>query len=241
MISIKQLPTRRPISAGPNPALRPLGRSDARRGTLHDGTAALNASDVAGWLAPTATMIAAVMTAANLNTRVTGWGFVVFAIGSVAWVIVAVGTGQQNLLWANGFLTLINLVGIWRWLGRQARYEDGSQAASSRSAAARVPTLFSIGSIAGATLKGRGGVTLGTIVDGMMRCADSELAYVVVSEGGVGGVGERLRALRPDELHFSEDGPSCTLDATELARRPELAQGAWPVSIDALEMPHVAR
>lgn len=201
----------------------------------------MNASDIAGWIAPTATMIAAVMTAANLGTRVTGWGFVVFAIGSVAWVIVAIATGQQNLLWANGFLTLINLVGIWRWLGRQARYEDGSKAASARSAGAHVPTLFSIGSVTGATLKGRDGVVLGTIVDGMMRCADSELAYLVVSEGGVGGVGEHLRALRPDELHFSTDGPSCDLDARDLARRPQLVQGEWPVSIDALEMAHAAR
>lgn len=201
----------------------------------------MNASDIAGWVAPTATMIAAVMTAANLGTRVTGWGFVVFAIGSVAWVTVALGTGQQNLLWANGFLTLINLVGIWRWLGRQARYEEGSKAASAHSQAARVPSLFSIGSITGATLTGRDGVALGTIVDGMMRCADSELAYIVVSEGGLGGVGERLRALRPDELRFSADGPSCDLDARDLARRPELKQGKWPVSIDAVETPHAAR
>lgn len=36
---------------------------------------------VAAWVAPVATMIAAVMTAANLGARVTGWGFVVFVIG----------------------------------------------------------------------------------------------------------------------------------------------------------------
>src|SRR5471030_3214617 len=106
--------------------------------------------DIAGWVAPAATMTAAVMTAANLGTRVTGWGFIVFTIGSVAWSSVAIGTGQQNLLWTNGFLTLVNLVGIWRWLGRQARYEDGSRAAASRSQAERVPSLFSIGAITGA-------------------------------------------------------------------------------------------
>lgn len=186
-------------------------------------------------------MIAAVMTAANLGTRVTGWGFIVFAIGSVAWVTVAIGSGQQNLLLSNAFLTAINFVGIWRWLGRQKRYEDGSRSASARSAAAHVPTLFSIGSVTGAKLTGRDGVALGTIVDGMMRCRDYEVAYLVVSEGGVGGIGERLRALRPDELRFSAEGPSCDLDAADLARRPELKQGQWPVSIDRLETAHAAR
>lgn len=194
-------------------------------------------SDSAGWVAPAATMVAAVMTAANLGTRVTGWGFIVFAIGSVAWSIVAIGTGQQNLLWTNGFLTLVNAIGIWRWLGRQARYEDGSRAASERSQAARVPSLFSIGAIAGARLTGRDGAQLGTVVDGMMRCRDSALAYIVISEGGVGGVGERLRALHPDEVRFSAEGPVCDLDAAALARRPLLAAGAWPVALDAAAEP----
>lgn len=193
--------------------------------------------EIAGWVAPAATMIAAVMTAANLGTRVTGWGFIVFTIGSVAWSCVAIGTGQQNLLWTNGFLTLVNLVGIWRWLGRQARYEDGSRAATTQSQAARVPTLFSIGAMAGARLTGRDGTAIGTVVDGMMRCSDSALAYVVVSEGGVGGVGERLRALDPGEVRFSADGPICDLDAAALSRRPLLEPGAWPVSLEALAEP----
>ena len=44
--------------------------------------------DLAGWIAPAATMIAAMMTAANLGARVTGWGFGVFTLGSIAWSIV---------------------------------------------------------------------------------------------------------------------------------------------------------
>ena len=79
--------------------------------------------ETAGWLAPAATMIAAMMTAANLGARVTGWGFVVFTVGSIGWCAIALSTGQQNLLWTNGFLTLVNGVGIWRWLGRKARSE----------------------------------------------------------------------------------------------------------------------
>lgn len=190
--------------------------------------------EAAGWIAPIATMVAAMMTAANLGARVTGWGFVVFMVGSIGWSIVAIGSGQHNLLWTNGFLTLVNAVGIWRWLGRQARYEDGSRSATTRSAVARVPTLFALGAITGTTLTGRDGQTLGTVIDGMLGCADAKLAYVVVSEGGVGGVGERLHALDPHDLTFSEDGIRCGLSADELARRPLLRQGEWPVALEAI-------
>jgi hypothetical protein len=167
--------------------------------------------DIAGWIAPIATMIAAMMTAANLGARITGWGFAIFTIGSIAWSFVAITTGQQNLLWTNGFLTLVNAVGIWRWLGRQARYEDGGEVATERSTTARVPTLFAIGALTRAKLIGRGGESIGVVVDGMMRCSDAGLAYVVVSEGGIGGVGERLHALHPTELDMSEDGVRCDL------------------------------
>jgi hypothetical protein len=96
--------------------------------------------DPAGWIAPAATMIAAIMTAANLGARVTGWGFAVFSVGALAWVIVGATTGQHNLLWSNAFLLLVDLIGVWRWLGRRARYDEAAEAASARSAASRAPT-----------------------------------------------------------------------------------------------------
>ncbi|WP_293882866.1 PRC-barrel domain-containing protein [Sphingomonas sp.] len=188
-------------------------------------------NQVAAWLAPAATIIAAVMTAANLGARVTGWGFIVFTIGSVCWSLVAIGTGQQNLLLTNGFLTLVNGLGIWRWLGRQSRYEEGGADAARRSAVAPVPTLIALGSIAGRKLVDENGEALGTIIDGMMRCSDRSLAYVVVSEGGVGGVGERLHALDPAYLTFRDDRITCTLDATALAALPVIPAGKWPKAI----------
>ena len=186
--------------------------------------------DYAGWIAPIATAIAALMTAANLGSRVTGWGFVVFTIGSLAWATVGIGTGQTNLLLTNGFLTVVNLVGIWRWLGRQAKHEDGSAAASAKSAAANVPDLFGVGSLIGATVSGRDGSAIGTVVDGMMRCDGAELAYLVVAEGGVAGVGERLHALDPRSLRFGGI-VGCDLDARELACLPVLADDNWPASL----------
>lgn len=184
--------------------------------------------EAAGWVAPAATMIAAMMTAANLGPRVTGWGFVVFTVGSLAWVAVALASGQQNLLLTNGFLTLVNLVGIWRWLGRQARYATGGEAAAAHSAASRAPTLTSIAALPGAKLNGRDDAALGVVVDAMMQCSDSRLAYIVVSEGGVAGVGERLHALPLAMVRISNGGVSCDLTAEDLKAREVLEPEAWP-------------
>ena len=39
---------------------------------------------IATWVAPIATTIAALMTASNLGSRITGYGFISFTIGSIA-------------------------------------------------------------------------------------------------------------------------------------------------------------
>jgi hypothetical protein len=188
--------------------------------------------DIAGWVAPAATMIAAVMTAANLGARVTGWGFVVFVIGSISWSIVGISSGQSNLLWTNGFLTLVNAMGVWRWLGRQAKYDDGGAAAAERSARGRVPTLFSAGSLVGSKVTGKDGNTIGVVVDAMARCQGAVLAYIVVSEGGVGGVGERLHALDPAVLVFDHDSVVAPFDANDLAALPALDADRWPERLE---------
>ena len=190
-------------------------------------------ADIAGWIAPVATMIAAMMTAANLGSRVTGWGFVVFVVGSIAWSIVGISSGQTNLILANGFLTLVNVVGVWRWLGRQAQYDDGGAKAAQRSAGARVPTLFAVGALPGSKLIGQGGEPIGTIVDAMARCDGASIAYVVVSEGGVIGVGERLHALDPATLAFAQGKVSAPLTAVDLAALPEISPDEWPRALPA--------
>ncbi len=89
---------------------------------------------VANWVAPIATTLAAVLVAANLGARLTGLGFVVFAIGSIAWMVVGLATGQGNLLWQNAFLLAINALGVWRWWGLRARYDKGAAAATRATA-----------------------------------------------------------------------------------------------------------
>jgi hypothetical protein len=187
---------------------------------------------IAGWIAPAATMIAAMMTAANLGARVTGWGFVVFVAGSVCWSIVGMTSGQTNLLLTNGFLTLVNVFGVWRWLGRQARYDEGSERAAQHSKRAdHVPTLFAAGSIAGSKVLGPDHEEVGTIVDAMMTCDKTQIAYIVVSQGGVGGVGETLHAVDPANFSFTPDGVKSRLSKSALAARPALVPDQWPRSL----------
>lgn len=187
--------------------------------------------DIAGWIAPIATMIAAMMTAANLGARVTGWGFVVFTVGSLGWVTIAVGSGQTNLLATNAFLTFVNLVGIWRWLGRQSKYEVGSAKAADRSAAAPVPTLLPVGKIAGAKIVSNSGEKIGEAVEAMIACDSGRVSYVVVSTGGVGGVGETLHALPRDALTLREDAIVSHLTRAEIDALPSVDRDNWPKSL----------
>jgi 5-methylcytosine-specific restriction endonuclease McrA len=106
-------------------------------------------SDAAGWVALAATCIAALMTASNLGARATGWGFVVFTIGALAWIVVGVATKQTQLLWSNVFLGLVDLFGIWRLLGRRAHFTDAANAERERSEKAAGEDLFAMSSIDG--------------------------------------------------------------------------------------------
>ena len=101
-------------------------------------------ADTISWVATIATILAASMTAANLGSRVTGYGFCVFTIGALCWIAVGVLTNQAALLWANVVLTLLDLFGIWRWLGRQAKVEEGAHAASEASEQTPGEALFPI-------------------------------------------------------------------------------------------------
>ena len=187
---------------------------------------------LAGWIAPAATMIAAMMTAANLGARLTGWGFVVFAVGAVAWIITAIAGGQQNLLIANSFLLVVDAVGVWRWLGRQARYVDGAQAAEADSVVEASPDLFAVVGLEGRPVLSHDGSQIGTVVDAMATCADGRIGYVIVREGGLVGVGERLHAIDWREVSLDEKGLRTQLDHQSLAALPVVQADHWPTLAD---------
>ena len=191
--------------------------------------------DIAGWVAPAATMIAAMMTAANLGARITGWGFVVFAVGSVAWIIVAVTSHQNNLLLTNGFLTLVNIVGIWRWLGRRATYDEGARAAEEASADSLSTTLFQLGGMEGKPVINEHGETVGHVVDVMAECQTGRISYFVVREGSELSLREKLRALNWRDVTVTED--ELRLRLADLANATEVKPDAWPGKAPAMASP----
>jgi hypothetical protein len=184
-------------------------------------------ADITSWIATLATIVAASMTAANLGARITGYGFCVFLIGSLAWLADGLITGQAPLTWTNAVLTLLNIFGIWRWLGRQARVEEGARTAAERSELTPGEASFPVSLLTRAPVIGRD-AELGRCIDAMAGCHSGRLSYVVVSEGGVAGVGETLRRL-PWSRAFA-DGEQLTAELTsaEFERLDKLPRDRWP-------------
>jgi PRC-barrel domain len=181
-------------------------------------------------VAPIATMVAAIMTATNLGARITGWGFVVFTVGSLAWCAVALASGQQNLLLTNAFLVLVNAIGVWRWLGRVARHEDGARAAESKSEGAPAPTLVAVSNLVGRKVVDPNNDPVGAIVGMMAECGSGTIAFAIVGIGGVGGIGERLIAIDWANLAIEGDDFQTRLGERELASRPSVDPEDWPIA-----------
>jgi hypothetical protein len=185
-------------------------------------------SQLAGWIAPIATAVAAMMTAVNLGARMTGWGFVVFTLGSICWTSVGLATGQTNLVVANGFLTVVNLIGIWRWLGRQSAYEAGGQSAKAASRSQATPHLFTASGVAGMPVSMADTQTQGHAVEALIECGSGTVSYVVVSTPGAGVVGEELRAVPREAVTFHGDHLVLALSQRDFAALPPLCPDAWP-------------
>ena len=183
--------------------------------------------DAAGWIAPVATFAAACITAANLGSRITGYRFCVFLVGSICWSLYGWQQDEAGLLWTNVGLTAINVIGIWRWLGRQARFDDGAQAAARASEAALTATLFPVSLLAGAPVRDEAGTTIASTVDAMASCTDGRLVYAVVREGGIAGVGERLHKLPWPDAQARSDHLVATLGDRTLADLEVIAADDW--------------
>ncbi|UVO50096.1 PRC-barrel domain-containing protein [Sphingomonas sp. SUN019] len=175
-------------------------------------------------------MIAAMMTAANLGARVTGWGFVVFTIGSICWATVGLTSGQTNLLATNVFLTLVNLVGIWRWLGRQRGYEDGGQSAKAASRKSSAPTLFTATGIAGMAVVDTNESPVGKAVEALIECESGTVSYIVVATGKIGGIDEQLRSVPRDCLTFGCDKLVLEMSRAAFDALLPLETGDWPAA-----------
>ncbi|WP_232476127.1 PRC-barrel domain-containing protein [Flavisphingomonas formosensis] len=188
---------------------------------------------MAEWIAPAATMIAAMMTAANLGARFTGWGFVVFLIGSLCWSLVGFTTGQANLLTTNIFLTLVNAIGIWRWLGRQRVYEDGGKSAVVASSRSAAPTLFSATSVCGFQIVDEQGEKIGKAVEALLECATGQISYIVIASSEGPAIAEALRAVPRASVAFGCEQWTLRITKEEFEALPPLEDGEWPAHAPA--------
>jgi len=179
------------------------------------------------WVATVATIVAASMTAANLGSRITGYGFCVFLVGSLAWLATGLMTGQPALTWTNLALTVLNMFGIWRWLGRQTKVEEGARAASQASEQTPGEALFPISMLASAPVR-NGATDLGHCVDAMAGCSSGSLHYLVVSQGGLAGVGETLRRLPWSAAGVEGEAVVTAIDAEQLQALEVLPRDQWP-------------
>lgn len=183
--------------------------------------------DIAGWVAPIATIIAAMMTAANCGARVTGGGFVVFTVGSLAWSLIGFASGQTNLLVTNGFLTVVNMVGVWRWLGRQRAYEDGGKSAEVASRHSPHPTLVTATGLIGVSVRASDGEIVGRVVEVLLTCESGKVSYIVVAST-FAGVREELRAVSNDYLGFACDQITLSQESSWFGSLPVLDEDDWP-------------
>ncbi len=188
-------------------------------------------ADVAGWIAPILITIAALMTAANAGARFTGWGFAVFAVGSISWTAYGAATGQANLVWQNLALLAVNLFGVWRWLFRAAGHGDAATAVERASDAAPGQRLFAASTLAGMVVSDRKGQKAGQVVDAMIGADDGSVAYVVVSEGGIGGIGETLHAVPWRMIGVSEQEARLAVTAPALSAAPAIRGDHWPARV----------
>ena len=183
---------------------------------------------IAAYAAPIATTIAALITASNLGSRITGIGFIVFTVGSIAWALLGAATGQPNLLWQNVILTALNLFGVWRWLGRQARMEEGAATAAKESEKAPTENLFAVSTLSRAPVVSQQGEGIGHWVDAMAGCSSGKLNYLVVSEGGVVGLGETLRRLPWNGCSADEERVTVTMTPAEFCKLEQVEPDRWP-------------
>lgn len=184
-------------------------------------------TEILPWIATVATVLAASMTAANLGSRITGLGFCVFLVGSLLWLTNGLLTHQAALTWTNGVLTILNVFGIWRWLGRQTKVEEGADKAAAASEQEPGETLFPISLLSKARVR-VGDRDSGTCVDAMAGRASGRVRYVVVSQGGVAGVGETLKRLNWDQAKITDGTVVATITEDEFDRLDTLQRDQWP-------------
>lgn len=80
------------------------------------------------WFAALGTITAATLVALDRGRRMTGWGFVLFVVVSVSWIVSGIANDAASLVIQNGALLVVNTWGVWRYLlnPERSKLEDNS-------------------------------------------------------------------------------------------------------------------
>ena len=68
------------------------------------------------WIAAIGTMLAAGLIAADLGRKTTGYGFVLFCVVSITWIVSGLTSDAIPIAAMNAILLLINAWGVWQYL-----------------------------------------------------------------------------------------------------------------------------
>ena len=75
--------------------------------------------EILKWGASISGIVAAFMVALDYGRRITGWGFALFVLSSIAWIAGAFLGSDEPLLSQNLVLFGINILGVYRYLIRK--------------------------------------------------------------------------------------------------------------------------
>ena len=69
------------------------------------------------WIGAIGAIVAAALIEGDFGRRVTGWGFVLFSVVSVVWIVAGLSASDgMPIAVQNGILLPINLYGVWQFL-----------------------------------------------------------------------------------------------------------------------------
>lgn len=97
------------------------------------------------------------------------------------------------------------------------------------------PNLVWAGTLMGMDVYNRAGEQLGDVEELVLNHADSSLSYVVLSYGGIAGLGDKLFAVPWAAFHLRDDGKALILnvDKSKLENAPGFNKDQWPNMADA--------
>ncbi|MGB7418795.1 MAG: hypothetical protein WA918_06425 [Erythrobacter sp.] len=85
------------------------------------------------WSASIGAILAATLIAIDLSRRVTGYGFVLFCVVSILWIVSGIVEKAVPIAAMNLALLIVNAWGVWRYLLKEARETKGSASTSRRT------------------------------------------------------------------------------------------------------------